>query len=858
MPKKEKHDFKRYSFERSETADSILTKLVTKTANETVDDAGKQIIPNKDILTDISNNIVSNNTDSAAIFEVHPDIELAMQVLTSSIISPKDMLSTELSYSFKPSVEVDESTSKVITIIEDYFENTYPLQKLLPKILQDALFHTGSYPLMILPESSIDDIINSDQHVTMESISGTVDKTGAIKSIGLLGKAGVSKEEDIGLESFFTSVVETPPLSVAEQTINDFTTITDNLDILKLPSLRTKMVQSRVADKLSVSRSISTEAKKDKSAYSVKSLYRERKYEKSTVIPIKPVEGDTENKGHPLVMKLPSEAVIPVHTPGTPEDHVGYFILLDKTGNPINKSTEATQYKNLRSNISANTSGASELLQQTRQAMVGATSESSNDVKVGEMIASYTSLIESTLIQRLQNGVYGDSATISNPEQVYHIMMSRALSRMHTQILFVPAELLTYIAFNYDKDGVGRSLLDSSKIISSIRSMLLFSNTMAALKNSMPRTGVDITLDAKDPNPGKTVEILMAAYVKNHHETFPLGTNNLNDLVTHLQKSAVDVNVSGNTGYPDTKVEVNDKQRSMATVDTDLADDMKNKQIMSFGLAPETIDATMDVEFATSLVGSNLLLAKRVMLYQSQLVGFLEDFVKKFTLNSGPLMQSISSAISGDEDESKVISLVESICITLPSPDTAKLSNQMEAFTAYTEALDNTLEAYFSEDMFGNTLDSELEDGIEPVRIALRGYFQRQWLRKNNVMSELDIMSGEGKEEFDIFNVHTTHISAILDSVKELLLANRKAGRETAGDIVKDEEDEAAAEEARLAKLEEEEAAREVEVSDEPVEETDEEVSDEPVEETDEEVVVEPDVPEDTSGDDELPAPPVT
>jgi hypothetical protein len=49
--------------------------------------------------------------------------------------------------------------------------------------------------------------------------------------------------------------------------------------------------------------------------------------------------------------------------------------------------------------------------------------------------------------------------------------------------------------------------------------------------------------------------------------------------------------------------------------------------LAAIGIAPETVDLSMNVDFAQSIVNSNILLAKRALVYQKLLTGFVTDFI---------------------------------------------------------------------------------------------------------------------------------------------------------------------------------------------------------------------------------------
>lgn len=154
--------------------------------------------------------------------------------------------------------------------------------------------------------------------------------------------------------------------------------------------------------------------------------------------------------------------------------------MIDKHGNPVRASSTQDFYADLSYNTGAIRDMSSQLLAQTRRASEGRKQNSSDEIALlDEAMQMYTDVV-SSLLSRLQNGVYGENVKVSRPTEIYRMMFARACSRMMTQLVFIPQSLMTYIAFDYNSYGVGKSLLESTKILGSIRAMLLFANTVAA------------------------------------------------------------------------------------------------------------------------------------------------------------------------------------------------------------------------------------------------------------------------------------------------------------------------------------------------------------------------------------------
>lgn len=774
---------------------SVVEKLVTGNSNNTQIRTNNAMNRTVDLgglghLQTVSDSTRSSVMDAKNIFQLLPDNELAMQILVSSILSPKDLTKVELTFGLAPRTVEAELGGTLLNVVSDHFENNYKITKLLPRILEDTLFKTGSYPLLVLPENSIDDVINNPSRVSMEAISDQLTVDGKVRPVGLLGDPSrKATGPSLGLEAFDQRTLDRIPRQVAhrhQQTpISLGLEVTDNPSVLKLPVLRDKIRQDRVHDVYRRS-NLGLEDRVSEDVNSM-SLYRPRRYRGMPLMQIRTQDQlERGSVGHPLVMKLPSESVIPVYVPANPEEHIGYFILLEPNGHPVASAEEADYYQQLSQNMKANSQLASSLITSTNLATHGRDYDYLSHLE--EATKAYTAIVESDLRNRLQNGLMGEEVEIARPHEVYRIMLARSFANMQTQILYVPAELLTYIAFDYDQFGVGKSLLENGKLIASIRAVLLFANTMAAVKNSVQHTKLNINLSPEDPDPASTVEFLVHEYAKVRRAGYPLAASNPLDIVNFLQNAGVQVAVQGNAAYPQTQVDVEGTSQNVTRVDTDLDENMKRRQLMSFGLSPETVDMGMNVDFATSIVTNNLLLAKRVMLYQDELVPQLQHFIRNYVINSGALMEELRELVEKNrsklskEDkklpvEALLMNFINGIVVSLPAPDSATLENQLAAFETYNRALDAALEAYVSRDFLDEVGLGEMYSEAEAAVAAIKAYFQRQWLRENNMLSELSVLTmltEKDKPAFDLLEAHGGHIDGIAKSLERYLKEQRK------------------------------------------------------------------------------------
>ena len=793
-------------------------------------------IPTTGYLNKVSDITAGNVTDAENLYQMLPDTELAEQILVSSILSPKDMVTTELNYVCNESSLKGEITGVLLSVIEDFFTKVYKIDPQLPAILSDVLFKKGSYPVMIIPESSVDEIINGERGaVGMESRG---DAKGLFThSIGVLGdstyedgkylpknKLKVSLED---MNQYYSQSFRMLRPRLAKKGFDTKIIVSDNPDLLKAPFAQELARRRHLAETFK-RQGFGMESNNEVTRDDIEmSFYRPRMQAARPVVGIKTAsQVKRATVGHPLVMRLPSESIIPVHVPGSPNEHIGYFVILDPMGNPVVKANRSEYYNDLNMNMSINKDMASQLISQGQRTVEGYQQRS--DIDTEEATRIYAQLVEEDLIARLRNGIYADNIEISRPLEVYRIMLARTFANMTTQLLFVPAELVTYFAFDYNRYGVGKSLLEDNKILASLRVMMMLSNTMSAIKNSTPHTGLNITLDPNDPDPSGTVEKLVHNYTQTRQASYPLGASSPVDIVNFLQNAGVDLNVQGSPAYPETRMEVEDRQRAVVAPNTDLEDNLKKQFLMSLGLSPETVDNGYNVEFATSIVTSNLLLTKRVMLYQDLFTELLGEFIRKYVLNSGNLMDKLRKTVEANKNmlqevdptkqkaqlaeggqkptevestetvdvdvDAIVAEFINSLTVSLPRPDSITLERQMEAYDKYIEGLDKCLEAYFDSSFLDGTSLGDQAESVDVVKAAILAHFKRKWLRDNNVMPELaDLVTftEEDHPMIDLLTTHTEHVDAIAASIQGYMIkvAESQKARNELTDAVETDKD---------------------------------------------------------------------
>lgn len=825
---------------------AMLTKLIPGREPPRYNDHGemKPGEPNIHEMRNLGHRTGQSITDAETVMEMLPETELALQILISCILSPKDMMTTELTYAAPDTAALPPDVANaLVSRLRQYFENDYKIIQILPQILKDVLGRTGSYAVAVIPENAIDEVINNNRAIKMEHLSSEINSDGSMRSRGLLrnpdneaaravadglrGKRSVAAET---LNNYSPSKDYDPRLTLAAEfkgiAQETYTSVTDNFTLLKVPQINQKIREQRVTRALG---GVALEnAFPEMHEYSDRELHS--MLYKSPKRQYRPIDSlvtqerlNRRTVGSPLVMHLPSESVIPVYVPGNVKQQVGFFVLIDQDGNPLTRPSEEDVYGQMASRMT-NASGqfATAMLNKAKYNADGFDIHNRDHLNYSAHV--YGAMIEQDLLSRLRNGVYANGVALANKPEVYRIMLARALAAQHTQLLFLPSELMTYFAFNYTASGVGRSILDEMKILSSMRAMLTFADTMAAMKNSIGRTNVAIKLDEADPDPQKTIERYMHMITKTRQMSFPIGASSPVDITDYLERAGFEFTFQGHPRIPDTSVEFTEKNSSYTRVDTDLRDDLRKRSIQKFGLPAQVVDNGFEAEFATAVVTNNILISKNAMQHQDKLHPLLDDHARKVAMNDEGLVKDLRKILEDNYDRLvKRIDAIEAekirqdgsaatspqqaaglvaqreeeaaravreqrrrqviikdlldefvlgFSITLPRPNSVSLDNQKASFDKYMEVVDAALTHYISTDILNSETLGDLSEHVDSIKNNIKAVYARRWMAENGMLpelAELTTLDEEGMPAVNLMEQQSDHIKAIATSMNRLL-----------------------------------------------------------------------------------------
>ena len=767
--------------------------------------------------------------DNANILQMLPDTKQSIEIIIGTVLSPKDMMQPTLTFRNTNKVFGDAAGS-MIKMIENYFTSSYKIQDKLSDMLWDILGKTGSYPIAVLPETSVDHMINSNTRVTMEDVTGSLfSNDGKLQNLGYLGGSGKQDDqvstEDLSFIDFMKSVsLENYAETSAKRQINDVLLdsclnikVLDNFDALKLPLLKNKIsrqashdiVQLRretVQDKRFIGHRIaSSEAMRvDTRDYTqgsetekqLNKFYPDRQFKSTPVMRVRSrMNLEKETVGHPLCLKIPTEATVPVYNPMDPRDHIGYFIMIDQTGNAVRLTDLDNMYKMLQtsSNVASNSSVMSYLLQQSANASNPASFDINRLTMMegfGRAAPIFQEMVERDLLERLSRGTFGTGLSLGRIETASMIMLSRAIAGKHTQLLFIPADLMSYLAIDFDEYGLGKTLLDDSKLIAALRSMNMVVNSIASSKNAITKRILNAELDPAEKNPQKAMQMIMHEYVKGTQAEYPL-TNNPVDQINFLQMAGVQVNIADHPRLPSSKLGVDYIDNQYKPIDTTFDEWLKKLHAQAIGVSPELIEGAGSTDFATQTVLANVLTARRIDMISRKFTASLTGFIRTYTYNSQILFDELKALVKTNHirlkkadgtiltDDEVVVLFIEAIEVSLPAPDTTQQKEQKEAFEAQAEFYETAITYFFDPEFLTESDLGRLGsmENIGKLQKYIKSHFMRQWMQENGVMTELFDMittDAKGRPLIDFLEQKDKHMEALMSSLMPLMKKEMK------------------------------------------------------------------------------------
>ena len=758
-----------------------------------------------------ANRVMNQIKDAQGVLRQLPDVGLAANIIVSAIVNA-GLQTSAITYKSNLEKLLVGLTEPLLKSISDACEEKLMLKKSIPRWVHDALIEEGAKAILILPETTIDRTINSDLAVGLEAYDKQYRYHTSV-SYGAVGKGDPSldwpTDQVAGLNSDERASVDAGYNILYQRFI-------DNPEALKLSRLKTKQVADKfaelylkhmpgyggyqVAGNNDDGENPFAAAIRDQKNGDVtlkKSYYTERSYRAKPVDMLRdPSTLERPNIGYAVSTVLPKESITPIFDPSDPTVHIAYIITLDENNKPVSRLSSMNRMRDDYQSMAQNDSLPGLFIRQADQAMNvnanqpgGKNSDAAKYMDYQSAFDLYTTIVWNDWKKRIENGVLGTSYSVAKPESLLKLLFEMTLRKKQTQMLVVPASLMTYIAYNYDDVGVGESLIEVSKSLASLRIVLLYSQTNMEFQASIPRRRLNMKIDPREPDKQAAVKMLYNNWILNQQTMLPINVIDPVSINQSIWRQAVEVNVESDPRFPNTTLEVESIEFDKREPNAELSERLQKLHDMGFGLTPEQIDTSLGDDRVTSRLLNNEMFRQRVTTWKDITDYHLTDLIRKFVLNSEPLMtlirdtfkknaDAISKTFNDSNGTNQAIDVnrlahnfVQGITVNLPNIEEEGVDDTEKKFDEFDGFIDKVLESQFSEEIWQSGSENTRIEDIKLLKGLVKAELIRAWLNERGVLPDIGSITSPnegGKNISPIINRSMTWIKAMAPMITKV------------------------------------------------------------------------------------------
>lgn len=633
-------------------------------------------------ISDIVSNNIQATTDLRTITHY---IKRAEQIWTALLMKPNGDQRQLLIYDSESS-EVKNSKLHELLLqkLENYFTTVMPFEEIAPQIIKDVLFRSGSYVQVNMSHAVLDHLINGQEIVGSESFRASTDSIlhsnfvendwRRALNVGYIRKNKKPQHALSGLESLYGgNTHREPEFNLVHEELG--WTFTDNPVALKIGELAQIMREDRLAKMAGMesANSALTRVFKKKKGHKasnnnvgimeqqsidqvLRELYPQRHYnQREDVLSIRKGKYYTGNgRGIGIGYHWPSESCIPCHVNGDIGKPFGFILLVDPdTGSPLKTVSDVKFYQTLKKNSEAAPSAPkagtlNDIIQQIRTVSNGG--ECTEDM---DWMAEFVSAtLEKEIVQSFLNGDLNKDISVSLTEENKKLYLARALKSQGVRAVFVPSEYVTYVATDWNKLGVGRSLVDEAKLHITRLAVIETATALAQVENSISHTLLEITPEEQDTDVRNTAALIRDEWFAGNpsmHSLLSYNNVSIDAILDRFKEQAVTVKINaGNNPYT-VAPEINASQQEREPIkmpDSDLRETLLNTIAGFFGLKRSWLEDTGEGnDFAIEALADQELLRNQTNEYSRIFSQFFTDIMRKHIAVNEPLLSDLVEVI---------------------------------------------------------------------------------------------------------------------------------------------------------------------------------------------------------------------
>lgn len=668
----------------SQNLRSLIVKDKTLRGEKDTENKTKPPVSKVKSISDIISNNIQASMDLRTITHY---IKRAEQIWTTLLLKPNGEQRQLLIYDTEASdVKNSKLHELLLQKVENYFTTKYPFEELAPQIIKDVLFRTGSYVNVSMSHAVLDHLINGMEIEGNENFRATANEVISkhfvegnltrAKNIGYIRKERSEKTNVVGFEALYGETGD--PGEEYNLVHKDLKwTFTDNPVVIKAGSLAQRMREERLR-RLSgmegIDSAIGNVFKKKKGAHKANNnhvkipekkaleqeldnLYPNRRYNHIESLSVRKGKFYSGNgRGIGIDFHWPSEAVVNVMVNGEIGKPFGHILLIDPdTGEPLKNTSDVKFYQTARG-----TGGSGDVSSKPKMGSINDIVSHIRTVAQGKectedmawMAEFASATLEKEFIEGFLNGDLHKDVSVSLTEENKKLFLSRALRDQGVRAVFVPSEYVTYVATDFSRLGVGRSLVDEAKLHIARLAVLETADMLAQIENSISHTLLEITPETQDTDVRNTVAMARDEWFAGNPSLHDiLGYNNVSiDAILDRfkeQSVTVKVNPGDNPHVVAPDINASQAQREpLKSIEPETRENLLNTIAGFFGLKRSWLEDTGDGnDFAIEALADQELLRNQTNDYSRTFSRYFTDIMRKHMRVNEPLISELVDII---------------------------------------------------------------------------------------------------------------------------------------------------------------------------------------------------------------------
>lgn len=612
-------------------------------------------------LRPIHDKISTQKIEAEKLRKLAPEIEQSRILVSSSILSPNDLQDGEFKFNFDdvPALANDPDLLREVSeYYSKYFNTQLELGIKSYDWIGDAMYGSGAKCMLILPVATqldlrtrTQDTVNKSQYnpeAGFESFdeyikhqddyifSGkklswkdylTKDKTSVEDLVPSMESYGVQvpldfcskaeadavrrKGESYMYGSSYTAGLESMIVNLkARLSEGDIIRVTENTDSFKYLNTNKEKVSEDLWDKLAAHYG-----------------FNERPVREELAI-LNANPSRYKHMGHPTLIELPTESVVPIFVPGAPNEHLGYFVLLDDHGQPLSAESSGAGEKGDDQNAGTSTAAAFDAMFGNNCCNASYFNSTNSYSQMGNLI--FSNILDGYIKTRMKGILHRDDLELGRFGALANILFHRTLEAKESMLVFVPTMLLHYFAFDYDKNtGCGRSKISDIQFLLSLRTTLMMANVVSSVNDAVEHKKIEFGVDDKNANVEAIMELIASIFIEKNRLN---GSIDPSEIMRDMYSNSLTIVPKNLPGLSDVSVEVGQSGNGGAKVDDQTLEQLNNLITAQLDVPASALNQLSEPEYARSLVVGNLFFAKKITRYQNIWCKEIAEFIRVYTL----------------------------------------------------------------------------------------------------------------------------------------------------------------------------------------------------------------------------------